>query len=141
MMRARMLAPRALACSSVSITISAPASPNTKPVRSRSNGRQAPTGSSFLVDITMRIWANAAIATASIFVSTPPQIAMSASPKTMLRHAWAMPSEPDAHAETGVITPALACRSRPTATAAPSGMYFDTASGETPFMPRARMSS
>ncbi|CAG7025046.1 hypothetical protein PICSAR135_04520 [Mycobacterium avium subsp. paratuberculosis] len=89
----------------------------------------------------MRIWANAAIATASIFVSTPPQIAMSASPKTMLRHAWAMPSEPDAHAETGVITPALACRSRPTATAAPSGMYFDTASGETPFMPRARMSS
>ena len=59
MIRARMLAPRALACSSVSITISAPASPNTKPLRSLSNGRQAPAGSSLLVDNTMRIWANA----------------------------------------------------------------------------------
>jgi hypothetical protein len=33
---------------------------------------------------------------------------MSASPSTMLRHAFAMASEPDAHAETGVMTPALA---------------------------------
>ena len=122
-----MLAPRALACSSVSMTISAPASPNTKPVRSRSNGRHAPAGSSFFVDITMRIWANAAIGTASILASTPPQMAMSASPSTMLRQACAMPSEPDAHADTGVNTPALACRSSPTAAAAPLGMYLWTA--------------
>ena len=52
-----------------------------------------------------------------------------------------MPSQPDAHADTGVITPALAWRSRPTAAAAPLGMYFCTASGETALKPRARMSS
>ncbi|VBA38175.1 hypothetical protein LAUMK136_02300 [Mycobacterium attenuatum] len=136
-----MLAPRALACSSVSITMSAPASPNTKPLRSRSNGRQAPTGSSLLVDITMRIWANAAIGTASILVSTPPQMATSASPKTISCHARAIASEPDAHADTDVITPALACRSSPIAAAAPLGMYFCTASASTDFAPPARMSS
>ena len=136
-----MLAPRALACSSVSMTISAPPSPNTNPLRSLSNGRQAPAGSSLVVDSTMRIWAKPAIGTASILVSTPPQIAMSASPSTMLRQAWAMPSEPDAHAETGVMTPALALRSRPTAAAAPLGMYICTASGETARRPRSRMPS
>ena len=52
-----------------------------------------------------------------------------------------MPSEPDAHADTGVSTPALACRSSPIAAAGPLGMYFATASGETAWMPRARMSS
>ena len=89
----------------------------------------------------MRIWANPAMGTASILVSTPPQIAMSASPSTICCQAWAMPSEPDAHAEIGVITPALAWRSSPTAAAAPLGMYFCTASGETARKPRARMSS
>ena len=79
--------------------------------------------------------------TASILVSTPPQMAMSASPRTMARQAWAMPSEPDAHADTGVRTPAFACRSSPTAAEAPLGMYFCTPSGETAFIPRARMSS
>ena len=90
------------------MTMSAPPSPNTNPLRSLSNGRQAPAGSSLVVDNTIRICANPAIGTASILDSTPPQIAMSASPSTMLRHAWAMPSEPEAQAETGVITPALA---------------------------------
>ena len=47
------------------------------------------------------------------------------------RHAWAMPSEPEAHAEIGVITPALALRSSPTAAAAEFGMYICTASGDT----------
>ena len=136
-----MLAPRALACSSVSMTISAPPSPNTNPLRSLSNGRQAPAGSSLVVDSTIRICAKPAIGTASILVSTPPQIAMSASPSTMLRHAWAMPSEPDAQAETGVMTPALALRSSPTAAAAALGMYICTASGETARRPLARMSS
>jgi len=89
----------------------------------------------------MRIEANAAMGTASILVSTPPQIAMSASPSAICCQARAMPSEPDAQADTGVITPALACRSRPTAAAAPLGMYICTASGWTAFMPRARLSS
>ena len=107
MIRARMLAPRALACSSVSITINAPPSPNTKPLRSLSNGRHAPAGSSLLVDNTMRILANPAIGTASILVSTPPQIAMSASPSTICCQARAMPSEPDAHADTERHHPGL----------------------------------
>ncbi len=139
--RARILAPRALACASVSMTISAPASPNTKPSRSLSNGRHAPAGSSLLVDITMRIWAKPAIGTASMRCSTPPQIAMSASPSTMLRQACAMPSEPEAHAETGVTTPALAWRSSPTTAEGPLGMYICTDSGDTAFMPRSRMPS
>ncbi len=89
----------------------------------------------------MRIWANAAIATASIRVSTPPQIAASASPSTICCQARAMPSEPDAHADIDVITPALACRSSPTAAEAALGMNFCTASGETALAPRARISS
>ena len=136
--RARMVAPRALACSSVSITISAPPSPNTKPLRSLSNGRQAPAGSSLVVDNTMRIWAKPAIGTASILVSTPPQIATSASPSTICRHACAMPSEPEAQAEIGVLTPALALRSSPTAAAAAFGMYICTASGDTARRPLPR---
>ena len=139
--RARMLAPRALACSSVSMTMSAPPSPKTKPLRSLSNGRQAPAGSSLVVDSTIRICANPTIGTASILVSTPPQIAMSASPSTMLRHATAMASLPEAHADTGVMTPALALRSRPTAAAAELGMYVCTASGETALTPFVRMAS
>nr|CRL82551.1 hypothetical protein CPGR_05773 [Mycolicibacter nonchromogenicus] len=94
-----------------------------------------------MVDNTIRIWANPAIGTASIRVSTPPQIAMSASPSTICCQAWAMPSEPEAQAEIGVITPALALRSRPTTAAAPLGMYFCTTSGETAFRPRSRMPS
>ncbi len=52
-----------------------------------------------------------------------------------------MPSEPEAQADTGVMTPASACRSRPTAAAGPLGMYICTASGDTAAMPRSRMSS
>ena len=79
--------------------------------------------------------------TASILVSTPPQIAMSASPSAICCQARAMPSEPEAQADTEVITPALACRSSPTAAAAPLGMYICTTSGETALKPRARMPS
>src|ERR1700704_744172 len=135
MILARISAPRALACSSVSITKRAPPSPNTNPLRSLSNGRHAPAGSSLVVDNTIRICANPALGTASILDSTPPQIAMSASPSTMLRHACAIPSDPDAHAETGVMTPALAPRSSPTAAAGELGMYFCTASGDTALLP------
>src|ERR1700722_10337389 len=135
-----MLAPRAFACSSVSIVIIAPASPNTKPSRSLSNGRHAPAGSSLLVD-NRSCWANAAMGIASILVSTPPQIAMSASPSTMLRHASAIASAPEAQAETGVNTPAPAPRSSPTAAAAALGMAFCTPNGEIARVPLSRMSS
>ena len=70
----------------------------------------------------MRICAKPAIGTASILVSTPPHTAMSASPYTMFRHAWAIASDPDAQAAIGVETPALAPRSSPTTAAGPLGM-------------------
>ena len=121
--RASGVAPRALACSSVSMIIIAPASPNTNPSRSLSNGRDAPSGSSLRVDIA-RIIENVAIGSASIMPSTPPQTTMSASPMTICRQACAMASDPDEHAETGVITPARAPSSRPTTAAAPLGMII-----------------
>ncbi|SLJ57612.1 Uncharacterised protein [Mycobacteroides abscessus subsp. abscessus] len=46
----------------------------------------------------------------------------SASPITIIRHALAMASEPDEHAETGVTTPALAFSSSPTQADGPFGM-------------------
>ncbi len=48
-----------------------------------------------------RIIENAAIGTASMRPSTPPVTTMSASPMTMWRHACAIASAPDEHAETG----------------------------------------
>ena len=65
-----------------------------------------------------------AFGSASIMPSTPPHTAKSASPMTICRQAWAMASEPDEHAETGVMTPARAPRSRPTTAAAPLGMII-----------------
>ena len=121
--RASGLAPRALACSSVSMIIIAPASPKTNPSRSLSNGRDAAAGSSLRVDIA-RIIENAAIGSASIMPSTPPHTTTSASPMTMWRQACAMASEPDEQADTGVMTPARAPSSRPTTAAAPLGMII-----------------
>ena len=105
--RAKIGAPRALACSSVSMSISAPPSPNTMPSRSLSNGRQAPGGSSLFVDNSPSCQ-NDATGTASMCVSTPPQIAMSASPSTICRHAFAMAAAPEASAITGEMIPAFA---------------------------------
>ncbi|CFS16497.1 Uncharacterised protein [Mycobacterium tuberculosis] len=64
------------------MSISAPASPNTKPSRSLSNGREARSGSSLRVDMA-RIMENAAMGSASMGPSTPPQTATSASPITI----------------------------------------------------------
>ena len=52
-----------------------------------------------------------------------------------------MASEPEAHAEITVVTPAFAPRSRPIAAAAEFGMNFVTASGDTAFKPFARKMS
>ena len=71
-----------------------------------------------------RIIENAAIGSASMPPSTPPQTAMSASPMTICRHACAMASEPDEQADTGVMTPARAPSCRPMTAAAPFGMII-----------------
>ena len=71
-----------------------------------------------------RIIENAAMGSASMPPSTPPHTAMSASPMTIWRHAWAMASEPDEQADTGVMTPARAPSCRPTTAAAPLGMII-----------------
>jgi hypothetical protein len=84
---------------------------------------------------------NAATGTASIWVSTAPQIAMSASPRTMCRHASAMAAEPEASAISGEMIPALAWRSSPTAAAGPLGMYICTVSGDTARRPFSRQAS
>ena len=84
---------------------------------------------------------NAATGTASITVSTPPQIATSASPRTRCRHACPMAAAPEASAITGEMIPALACRSSPTAAAGALGMYICTASGDTARRPFSFQSS
>ena len=78
-----------------------------------------------------RIIENAAMGSASMLPSTPPHTAKSASPMTICRHAWAMASEPDEQADTGVITPARAPSCSPTVAAAPLGMIICTANGDT----------
>ncbi|SHY30518.1 Uncharacterised protein [Mycobacteroides abscessus subsp. abscessus] len=88
-----------------------------------------------------RIMENAAMGRASIMPSTPPQTIMSASPITIWRHACAMASEPEEHADTGVMTPARAPISRPTTAAAPLGMHICTARGETLRIPCSFMVS
>ena len=82
--------------------------------------------------------ANDATGTASILASTPPQIATSASPKMMCRHAWAMAAAPEASASTGLMTPALALRSSPTAAAGALAICICTDSGLAARTPRVR---
>jgi len=43
---------------------------------------------------------------------------------TICRQAWAMASDPDEQADTGVMTPARAPSSRPATAAAPFGMII-----------------
>ena len=78
--------------------------------------------------------------TPSIGDSTAPQMTTSASPKTICCQAWAMAPAPDASAIIGADTPARAARSSPIAAAGPLGMNIWTASGDTAFRPRLRMS-
>lgn len=85
----------------------------------------------------MPSWLNAPTGTASIQVSTPPQIAMSASPRMISRHACAMAAAPEASAMIGLMMPALALRSSPTAAAGALGMYFWIAVGGTARSPLA----
>ena len=94
-----MRASRARACSRDSSTRSPPPSPQTKPSRLASNGREALVGSSLRVDIAF-IWQNPAMVSGMMIASAPPAIITSASPRSMRRAASPRAWLPVAHAVT-----------------------------------------
>src|SRR6059036_2929248 len=71
-----------MACSSASSTRTPPPSPQTKPSRPASKGREAFVGSALRVDIAF-IAQNPAIVSGMIIASEPPAIMTSASPRWM----------------------------------------------------------
>ena len=87
------------------MTSTAAPSPKTKPSRSVSQGRDAAAGSSLRLD-RARIAANAASGSGWMQASVPPTTTMSARPPRIIASPWATASAPDAHADTGVWTPA-----------------------------------
>jgi hypothetical protein len=66
-----------------------------------------------------------------IAASVPPATTTSARPVRIMSSPYAIASAPEAHAETGVWTPARAPSSRPTAAAGPFGISMGTVSGKT----------
>src|SRR5580700_6839894 len=94
-----MCAPLASACSRSSSTSTADPSAATKPSRSRSNGRDACSGSSLRVD-SARAAANIAIPVDVIPASVPPASTATASPCRIQLAAWPIASAPEAHALT-----------------------------------------
>ena len=78
-----------------------------------SNGREARSGSSLRV-LMARIWENPAIGSGWMHASAPPATTTSASPDLIIRQPQAIASAPEAHADTGACTPALAPSSSPT---------------------------
>ena len=86
-----------------STTMTPAPSANTKPSRVRSNGREAPSGSSFRFDSAV-MFASAAKAIASSGASDPPARATSHSPDAISRSASWYAITPDAHAATWVMT-------------------------------------
>ena len=86
------------------------------------------------------ICANAAIGSGWIAASVPPASTMSARPSRIWSTARAIPSLPEAQAETGVFTAARAPTYRLMLAAGALGISIGTASGETrrgPFSSRA----
>ncbi len=77
------------------------------------------------------MFANAAIGSGWIAASVPPTTITSARPSRIWSMPRAIPSLPDAHAETGQCTPALASTYSPTVAAGALGISIGTASGET----------
>ncbi len=105
------------------MTISAPASPKTNPSRSLSNGRDAPSGSSLLVD--MRPHHRERRDRQRLDVA----FHAAADGDVRVTHDDLAPRvgdglEPDEQADTGVMTPARAPSWRPTTAAAPLGMII-----------------
>ena len=107
------VAPRAFACSSDSSTRTAAPSPSTKPSRPLSHGREAAAGSSLRLDSAIML-PKAAIGSGCTAASVPPTTTTSARPSRIMSMPSAIASLPEAQAETGVCTPALAPMARPT---------------------------
>ncbi len=124
------LAPRASACSADSSTTTAAPSPSTNPSRPLSHGRDAASGSSLRRESAI-IWPKAAIGSGCTAASVPPHTTTSARPSRIRSIPMAIASLPDAHAETGVCTPALAPSARPMLAAGEFGISIGIASGET----------
>ena len=83
---ARIVAPRACACAADSMTITPAPSAKTKPSRVRSNGRDAPGGSSLRFESAV-MFASAAKAIGRSGASEPPARTTSHSPDAMSRSA------------------------------------------------------
>ena len=107
-----------------------------RPRRARSRPGPCPrdarrrSGSSLRLDSAI-IWANAAIGSGWTAASVPPHTTTSARPSRIRSMPSAMASLPDAQADTGVCTPALAPIARPTFAAGALGISIGIASGET----------
>ncbi len=100
---AKTVAPRASACAAASTTSTPAASPNTKPSRSASNGRDAASGSSLRFE-SAPMFASAAKLTGRIALSVPPATTTSTSPCSMRRWASTKAWTPAAQAATEVMT-------------------------------------
>ncbi len=83
---ARIVAPRAIACSADSTTMIPAPSAKTKPSRVRSNGREAPSGSSLRFESAV-MFASAAKAIGRSGASEPPARTTSHSPEAISRSA------------------------------------------------------
>src|SRR6266511_3260886 len=94
-----MRASRPTACSSASRTSRPPPSPQTKPSRSASKGREALVGSSLRVDMAF-IWQKPAMVSGRMMASAPPAIITSASSRWMIFMASPMAWLPVAQAVT-----------------------------------------
>ena len=95
-----------------------------------SQGRETVVGSPGFFDSAI-MFANAAIGSGWIAASVPPARTTSARPSRIWSTARAMPSLPEAQAETGVFTAARAPTYRLICAAGAFGISIGTASGET----------
>ncbi len=95
-----------------------------------SQGRDAAAGSSLRL-LSARIAANAASGKGWMQASVPPTTTTSARPLRIICRPCATASAPEAHADTGVWTPARAESSRPTTAAGPLGISIGMVCGLT----------
>src|SRR6266542_1598123 len=135
-----MRASRPTACSSASRTSRPPPSPQTKPSRSASKGREALVGSSLRVDMAF-IWQKPAMVSGRMMASAPPAIITSASSRWMIFMASPMAWLPVAQAVTTDELGPLAPNRIEITPEAILMMIIGTKKGETRSIPRAfRMS-
>jgi hypothetical protein len=102
--------------------------------------RDARSGSSLRRDSAI-IWPNAAIGSGCTAASVPPASTTSARPARIMSRPNEIDSLPEAHAETGVWTPARAPTARPTWAAGEFGISIGIATGDTRRGPLASRAS